>query len=122
MLEYAQDAQTHEEPWLLWEYNPEDTRWWSLHTHPVWEENNRYRRKLQTININGIRFTKPESKPLEAGQVIYIVSLLHSSLYMCCAWENTDRQNQVLSLGLVHKTPEAAKQHAEALLSFTRGK
>ena len=44
MLEYAQDAQTTHEPWLLWEYC-RDYTWYDLNANPHWATDIKYRRK-----------------------------------------------------------------------------
>lgn len=44
MKQYAEDAATRQNPWVLWEYN-NGTGWRELNTHPSWILSSKYRRK-----------------------------------------------------------------------------
>jgi len=64
MLLYAQDAMETDKPWERWEFKDEDNNWScfsdDLFEHrPGWYEDVEYRRKPQTININGFNVPEP---------------------------------------------------------------
>ena len=44
MKQYAEDAATRQNPWVLWEYN-NGVGWRELNTHPSWILSSKYRRK-----------------------------------------------------------------------------
>lgn len=47
MLAYAEDAMKTETPWKLWEYNHKhNTSWLPITSHPQWEPDREYRRKI----------------------------------------------------------------------------
>lgn len=79
----------------------------------------KFRVKPKTISINGIEVPAPEQQALDTGTIYYMPSLLNSTLFGCCSWDNDGEDKRTLSRGLVHLTKEAAEQHAKALLSFT---
>lgn len=51
MLQYAQDAAVHKEPWKLWEWRDDYFDWTTLSANPVWALCAEYRRKPQTVTI-----------------------------------------------------------------------
>lgn len=55
MMQYAQDAMTTDKPWKLWEINTHPhSNWQPLSAHPMWFDENQYRRKPKqhTIVLN----------------------------------------------------------------------
>ena len=48
MAQYAEDAKTHEEPHLLWEFLTLKGDWEQLEYNPGWVNTVQYRRKPQT--------------------------------------------------------------------------
>ena len=115
MMQYAQDAMETDEPWERWEHNHKGV-WYPLSYHPCWIKVVEYRRKPQTININGFGVPEPERKPLERGQSYYIPSL---NTISCNIWVDSEFDRNALETGSVHLTLEAAEIHNKALLSFT---
>jgi len=87
-------------------------------TVPEW-----WKIKPEVILINGIEVPKPESiAPAEDTKYYYPVVGYTGGCeaYNESLWTNYDVDIATLNLGLVHLTKEAAIQHAQALLSFTR--
>lgn len=119
MMEYAKDAMETDKPWLRWEYN-RDGRWivcdWGF---PSWHEKGEYRRKPQTVNINGYEVPEPYRGEMRYGQFYYIPNLDSSELYNTLIWYKDACDQKVIERGLLHLSKEAAIKHAEALLSFT---
>ena len=120
MALYAQDAMETDKPWERWEYF--DTQsWTSMRTGcPLWAEETLYRRKPKTININGHKVPEPYRGEMRYGQFYYIPKLDSSNLYNTLNWCKDACDQRVIERGLLHLTKEAARKHAEALLSFTK--
>ena len=86
---------------------------------PNFNSDTKFRVKPEIILINGIEVPAPEQQALDTGTIYYMPTLLNSTLFGCCSWDNDGEDKRTLSRGLVHLTKEAAEQHAKALLSFT---
>ena len=106
--------------------NGEDIQYWSDELQswrdlcqPNFNFDGKFRVKPKTISINGVEVPAPEQQALDTGTIYYMPSLLNSTLFGCCSWDNDGEDKRTLSRGLVHLTKEAAEQHAKALLSFT---
>ena len=122
MVEYAKDAMEINEPWLRWQfYSKTFGRWIDCHAvAPSWYEQTEYRRKPQTININGHEVPKPYRGEMCEGQIYYIPLLGLGSKFMRASWCHKDYDQNHITAGLVHLNKEAAIIHAEALESFTK--
>lgn len=119
MLQYAQDAAETETPWERWEVRVKSANYWEILTrHPSWYDDCEYRRKPRTININGIEVPEPMREEPEIGTYYYIASLTTSTYKF--KWNNDVVDNEYFNYGLCQSTREAAKLHANALLSFTK--
>ena len=119
MALYAQDAMETDKPWERWEYF--DTQVWeSIRTGcPLWAPETQYRRKPKTITINGHKVPEPYRGEMRYNQIYYAPHLENSELYDALNWCEDDWDRRVIERGLLHLTKEAARKHAEALLSFT---
>lgn len=107
-------------PWRGWEYCYEGT-WLPCISTPMWYDKTTYRKKLRVIIINGREVPEPLRKLPEAGTKVFCVALEWGDGYWhdnFLSWSVTF--NRALKLGLMHLTADAAKLHAEALLSFTK--
>lgn len=52
MKQYAEDAETHESPWELWEHKHEAFKTWKpCGSHPGWYSDNEYRRTADQLEI-----------------------------------------------------------------------
>lgn len=80
-----------------------------------------FRVKPKTTNINGYDVPEPMREAPEQGTVYWILSLHHPNTTHPLAWHNDGEDNRYLAYGICHFTEEAAKLHAEALVSFTKG-
>ena len=121
MMEYAKDAMETAEPWLRWEvYSIIDNDWRPFtFYHPFWFSETQYRRKPQTININGHEVPKPYRGEMQYGQSYYVTELETSELCTQLSWNEDLWDQSAMERGIIHLTKEAAIKHAEALLSFT---
>lgn len=122
MALYAQDAMETDKPWERWESrHPRLTEFSKMVCNPAWAEHIYYRRKKNTININGIEVSEPERKPLELKQMYYIPDFIEQdALYKGYRWSNHATDNYLLLIGLIHLDKESAILHAKALISFTQ--
>lgn len=124
MMEYAKDAMETDEPWLRWEFK-EDQGWLSFrNNHPLWIDDNQYRRKLMTININGHEVPEPYRGKMKEGQIYFSPEISdcgddYWEDYSDLQWEDSLHDNVAMKNGLVHLNKAAAIKHTEALLSFT---
>ena len=117
MAKYAEDAATNSEPWKLWEFE-RNCSWYSISEHPAWDTGKRYRRKPRTININGFVVPEPLRVAPAKGTQLYWVNLGDTKGYSAAYW--MPGLEFWLKAGMVHATEQAARTHAEALLSFTK--
>lgn len=117
MAEYAKDAAETSTPWERWE-TKYGSEWANLPDHPRWNYEASYRRKPQTITVNG--FTVP--KPLWATPArlanYYLACPSHQDYCVSYDWTNTSYEKLLLERGLIHATQEAAIAHAKAMLGI----
>ena len=117
MAEYAKDAAETDMPWERWEFSKTGRDYESLHKHPSWTPDIKYRRKPKVILINGHEVPEPHRTPLKDGEVYWALSLVRGTTSSC--WRDDDIDTSYLENGFVHLTQEAAKKHFDALKSFT---
>ena len=120
MAQYAEDAAETDKPWERWEFCHMRGEYQSLDSHPEWVEDNEYRRKPKTIQINGHEVPEPHRTPLQDGTYYWIPGILISATRFC--WQGDDIDTSYLKNGFVHLTSEAAEKHFDALKSFTAQK
>jgi len=120
-MEYAKDAMETDKPWERWEFNM-DNEWESFSLgHPIWDNTTQYRRKAQTININGQEVPEPYRGEMKFNQPYYTPRIgSKANHYDTKLWGHYLYDNEVMSLGLVHLSEEAAIIHSLALMSFTK--
>lgn len=121
MLQYAKDAMETDKPWERWEYFSKAFNEWTGFTegNPSWLSDYKYRRKKDTIIINGHEVPKSVNKPLRKGQEYFLVDVLSDDLTLCLYWNGDREDKRYLERGLIHLDEESAIIHAKALLSFT---
>lgn len=121
MMQYAQDAMETDEPWLRWEILGVISGLWFTATGPLgFQKELLYRRKQKTININGYEVPEPVSEKPEVGTKYFTPELTIGGTWCCHVWQDDAADKISLHSGIIHLTEEAAKLHAEALLSFTK--
>ena len=74
----------------------------------------------KTIRIGEYDVPEPVREPLENGATCWYPKLSNIGLIDGYIWCDDDTDVRLLSYGLIHLTEEAAKAHAEALLSLTK--
>ena len=115
MAQYAKDAAETEVPWERWQWSTNRHTWTACSTNPNWSYSVYYRRKRETININGYEVPRPLTEVPDG--VVYVPRLLHSNLSVTVS--SLIYEEEAVRRGIAHATPEDAAIHAKALLSFT---
>ena len=120
MKQYAEDAMVTDKPWRLWERNVFG-EWTQPLCSPSWHADCEYRRKPQTININGYEVPEPYRGEMVRGKTYYypLVGVFKRASFM--VWKHDETDSRYRDKGLVHLTLEAATLHGKALASFTSG-
>lgn len=72
-----------------------------------------------TIRIGNMDVPEPEREPLKIGEPYYVPCIYYPGTADSINWNNDTYDIRVLKRGLVHKTREAAEQHAKALIALT---
>lgn len=119
MALYAQDALETDEPWERWEVNY-GVGWATLVKGPKWDRSAQYRRKPRTITINGYEVPEPVREPLLVGALYWHFDPMEANGLNDNTWNDEAFDAALLKNGFIHLDREAAKAHAEALLSFTK--
>ena len=121
MALYAQDALETDKPWERWQFRVLDGDPWVDCTVSIsWGLDLQYRRKPRTITINGYEVPEPVREALDSGEKYFFPRLYTEAQADWHKWGNDSIDNRLLNNGLIHLTEEAARAHAEALLSFTK--
>ena len=123
MMEYAKIARTTDKPWTHFEVRQNDSCVWeAIHLPVCFYSHMEYRLKPEpkTIRIGEYDVPEPVREPLENGTTCWYPKLSNIDLIDGYIWCNDDTDVRMLSNGLIHLTEEAAKAHAEALLSLTK--
>lgn len=120
---YAEDAMETDKPWKHWEQwgkKRSGDGWVQMLAHPRWVPAIQYRRKPKVISINGHEVPEPLREAPPHGETIFAVALTMSDNVTRFIWAGPNSQLEMLRRGILHTTPEAAKLHARAILSFTQ--
>ena len=123
IMKYAEIAQTTDKPWEHFEVWQNDSCVWkAIHLPMRFYSHMEYRLKPEpkTIRIGEYDVPEPVREPLENGTTCWYPKLSNIDLIDGYIWCNDDTDVRMLSNGLIHLTEEAAKAHAEALLSLTK--
>jgi len=118
--EYWTEAAIDINAWKNWEYQTIDGVWRSCTTAPRFETYIQYRRKPKTIKIGNYDVPEPIREALKNGTGYYIPSFVAPNKVWAYSWDGGGIDQHVLECGLIHLTAEAARLHAEALISLTK--
>jgi len=124
--QFAKDALEHDEPGQLWEYSVDDGETWycfQYQDNPSFSTQFHYRRKQETIDINGHKVPKPLREDEIEDTVHYYMPNFLGDIELSIRFDSSCfNLSYYVRKGLLHKTKEAAIAHAEALMSFTEQK
>lgn len=73
----------------------------------------------EKVRIGDMDVPEPKRRPLKKGESYYVPLLHWEGLVIEYTWYGDDGDMTLLKRGLVHKTKEAAIQHAKALIALT---
>jgi hypothetical protein len=124
--QFAKDALEHDNPKELWEFSTDGGETWDSFGddhNPAFRPDCLYRRKQETIDINGHKVPKPLRVDEMEDEVYYYMPYFIDDIkkFICFNSSYTNLMYYAKK-GLLHKTKEAAIAHTEALMSFTEQK
>lgn len=119
MLQYAQDAAETETPWERWEWRAgSNMPFEACANNPAWAPEHAYRRKPQTITVNGFEVPAPVKEAAE-HQLLWAADPAHSAWAFSMAYRLAHSEHvRQFRRGLLHTTKEAAVAHAKAMLGI----
>ena len=112
IAEYAKDAAETDKPWERWEFSYRGQKYTSLHKHPSWHKDNKYRRKPKTILIGEYEVPEPCREVPAPGQKFWAVNPFTGPQGFI--WDGSEEDFHALKSGFVLLTEEAAEKHYEA--------
>lgn len=117
MIEYANDCLTNREAFLNWQVLIDSNDWVDLCNHPLWHEDNEYRRKPSVVMIGGVEVPKPETTAPQVGTKYWHAS---PTKHTACYWNNDNYDKDILNAGILHLTKEGADKHRKALFDYNK--
>lgn len=120
MLEYAKDAMTRPDPWLLWESRAKVSDYWqALDDHPRWVRSREYRRKpirIPTRVINGFEVPAPVTARTSVGDDDYFApDPASDTWYHEYSWNDDHVDERLLDRGMVFLHKDHAIANAKAM-------
>lgn len=123
MLQFAEDAQTHTEPWKLWQFKVEGDVWCDCPRNPHWRVTTEYRRKPKTKLIHGVEIPDFEFIP-KVGEKYYTANVGLPELFEhgYRSSEDCTFTQRMTERGLIYPYSEEGKQatilHSKAMLGI----
>lgn len=125
MAQYAEDAKTHAEPWVLWQIKDKDDDgvWFCCQRHPIWATHLEYRRKPKTKLIHGVEIPVFEFTP-KVGERFYVANVGFPEFFdwWCRPSEDCTLTQRMIERGLVYPCTEEGKKaailHSKAMLGI----
>jgi hypothetical protein len=122
MLQYAQDAMETDKPWERWQEKLA-IKYEDCDSNPFWYEGRQYRRKPQTVKINGFEVPAPLKEALADGDEYFIEAPNVSEFYIIEFWGggavDAEKYDQMqLHRGIAHATKEGAIASCKARLGI----
>lgn len=116
MLMYAQDAMETDKPWERWQCCTGLGGWNAMQMGPNWYEETGYRRKPQTVTINGFEVPAPLDEIKTSHY--FVETLDRSELYQMPMSGDKRIDNIRLSRGIVHGSAACAIASCKARLGI----
>lgn len=121
--QYAQDWKETDTPWERWEYKLSDvTEWYETSTHPIWDDEYEYRRKLPANVINGVEVPTPyrvNENPVEgfvARFEVYPYVELSKGKWVAMYFRYQHKDFETfLNCNAVYRTEEDCEKYIEAM-------
>jgi len=118
--EYWKEAEVDSEAWKNWEYENGDGKWRPMNGTLLFSTNCQYRRRPRTIRIGEYDVPEPLREAPEVGAKYWFPAILSITPVGVYTWDGGRTDLLIFNRGMVHLTEEAARIHAEALISLTR--
>ena len=124
MFQYAEDAKTHAEPWVLWQIKDKykDDVWLCCLRHPIWATHLEYRRKPLTHNVNGVEIPDFRIKPKNGQEYWYPDASIDALAWGAVHGYESSVNSHRLANNLCYEPTEDGKQaailHAKAWLGI----
>lgn len=104
---YCQDWQETDKPWERWAARLEGaTTWKACSGHPSWLPGWEYRRKPDTIKVNGIKCDAPLKAAPPIGTVYFLANFDDA---MPMTWDDSEYDHDKLAEGIACATKEDAQ-------------
>lgn len=122
IMQYAEDAKTHAEPWKLWQATHADHPWTDLERNPLWCVFNLYRRKPKTHLVHGVEVPDLRIKPSRGENYYYPLPTSPNLVRQTIFIPGDDGDKYILRNNLCYEYTEAGKQaailHAKTMLGI----
>ena len=123
MMQYAEDAKTHAEPWKLWQHRPrQDCEWGDCERNPSWSVSTLYRRKPKTHLVHGVEVPDLRIKPSRGENYYYPLPTSPNLVRQTIFIHGDDGDKYILRNNLCYEYTESGKQaailHAKAMLGI----
>lgn len=121
MDQYAEDAHKTDHPEYLWRQRPVGgAKWESIFGTPLWSPDWEYSRRPGSLN--GHEYPLAETEPPAFGTHYWVPDPLHPETTLGqLLWTGDEFDLLRLGRGLVHLTEDAARAHADAIISAGNG-
>ena len=114
MKQYAEDAAVMERPWENWQANS-GNGWTSTADHPKWWTTASYRRKPNTVMVNGFEVVAPVKLALKDCEAYYCATPDTECWYGTARWRNDSDDKRWFTRGLIFLKREHAIAYAKAM-------
>lgn len=113
MMEYAEDAKTHAEPWKLWQLkNKKQLVWSDCTSNPNWDIDLQYRRKPKTHLVHGVEVPDLRINPSRGENCYYPLPTSPNLVRQTIFIPGDDGDKYILRNNLCYEYTEAGKQAA----------
>jgi hypothetical protein len=117
--QYWKEAETDDEAWKNWEIKMR-YGWIPCQSPLGFYPENQYRRRPRTIRIGEYDIPEPLREAPEMGARYWFPAILSDTPVGGYTWDGTSTDRALLQRGMIHITEEAARIHAEAIISLTK--
>lgn len=120
MMQYAEDAKTHAEPWELWQIKTGSFNWIDCKISLAWDPTSEYRRKSKTHTVHGVEIPDLRVLP-EIGDYYYLADPTVSELaelHKFVMRAETLRAERGLAYQNSEEGKQAAILHSKAMLGI----
>lgn len=125
IMQYAEDAKTHAEPWKLWQLkNKKQLEWFDCSFNPNWDIDLQYRRKPKTHLVHGVEVPDLRIKPALDERYYYPFpagfDLVEQTMFSPTFVSDTHRLRNNLCYEYTEAGKQAAILHSKAWLGIAQ--